>query len=46
MWGHGATTQGGEPLHLIYRFRWPSGVVQRLEGIEANQALTVREPEP
>src|SRR5918995_7265853 len=21
MWGHDATTQGGEPLHLIYRFR-------------------------
>ena len=21
MWGHDATTQGGEPIHLIYRFR-------------------------
>ena len=24
MWGHDATTQGGEPLHLIYRWERPN----------------------
>ena len=36
---------GGERTIRLLEIRWPSGVVQRLEGVQPNQILTVREPE-
>ena len=36
---------GSERTIRLLEIRWPSGVVQRLEGVQPNQILTVREPE-
>jgi hypothetical protein len=36
---------GGSPLLRLVEIRWPSGRVQRLEQVPANQALTVTEPD-
>ena len=35
---------GSERTIRLLEIRWPSGVVQRLEGVQPNQILTVREP--
>ena len=36
---------GSERTIRLLEIRWPSGVVQRLEEVQPNQILTVREPE-
>ena len=36
---------GSERTIRLLEISWPSGVVQRLEGVQPNQILTVREPE-
>ena len=36
---------GRERTIRLLEITWPSGVVQRLEGVQPNQILTVREPE-
>src|SRR5437867_4306413 len=35
---------GSDKQIKLLEIRWPSGIIQRLQGVRANQILTVREP--